>query len=267
MKFSIITISYNQGNYLEECIKSVLNQKYKNIEHIVIDNISTDETYEILKKYKLKDKRFKYIRQKDKGPADALNKGFSIANGDIFYFLNSDDYLIKNSLNLVHQYFKKKKKIDILLAAGFKKIENTKKKIYVCSSKPNLNSYLLGISTFFQQGMFFTRKIYKQFGPFNIKNKISWDGELYVNFLFNKVRIVRVFDPVAIFRIQNLAITSQKNYLIKYKNYKKKMISKYLKKNFFIFKDSNKILFFIKLLFDPKYFIFKFLYFINFFKK
>jgi len=72
---------------------------------------------------------------------------------------------------------------------------------------------------------------------------------------------------VAIFRIQNLAITSQKNYLIKYQKYKKKIISKYLKKKFYIFRDSKKILFFIKLIFDPKYFIFKFLYFINFFKK
>lgn len=265
MKLSIITISYNQGKYIEECIKSVLDQKYKNLEHIVIDNMSNDNTHEILKKYTKIDKRFKYLRQNDKGPADALNKGFSIAKGNIFYFLNSDDYLIKNSLDNILQYFKKKK-FDVLLAAGFKKIENTNKKIYTCSNKPNIYAYLLGVSTFFQQGMFFSKKIFKKIGPFNINNKIAWDGELYFNFLLKKALIIRIFKPVAIFRIQNQAITSKKNYLTKYKKYKKELKIKYFKKELNIIKINKIFVILIKLIFDPKYYLFKIFYSIKFFK-
>src|SRR5512146_2770767 len=88
-KVSIIMPSFNQGHFLETAIQSVLAQSYPNIEYIVVDGGSRDESIEIIKKYQ---ERFAWwVSEKDKGHADALNKGFSHATGEILAWLNSDD--------------------------------------------------------------------------------------------------------------------------------------------------------------------------------
>ena len=89
MKITIITASYNSVETIEDCIKSVLNQIYSNIEHIVIDGGSTDGTLDVIKKYK--DKITKWISEPDKGIYDAMNKGIKLATGDIIGIFNSDD--------------------------------------------------------------------------------------------------------------------------------------------------------------------------------
>lgn len=95
-KISIITPSYNQGKFIEETIRSVLLQNYPNLEYIIIDGGSTDNTIEIIKKY---EKWITYwVSEKDNGQSEAINKGFSRSKGDIIYWLNSDDSLMKDAL-------------------------------------------------------------------------------------------------------------------------------------------------------------------------
>ena len=91
MKVSIITVTYNSGKYLEDCIESVIKQRYDNIEHIIIDGKSNDNTLAIIKKYE--SRISKWISETDKGMYDAINKGMMIATGDVIGILNSDDML------------------------------------------------------------------------------------------------------------------------------------------------------------------------------
>lgn len=96
-RISIVTSSYNQGRFIGATIESVLAQGYPNLEHIVVDGMSTDETPEVLARYP----HLKVIREPDRGQADAINKGFRIATGEIFSFLNSDDLLLPGALHRV----------------------------------------------------------------------------------------------------------------------------------------------------------------------
>lgn len=91
MKVTIITVTYNSEKYLDDCISSVKNQDYKNLEHIIVDGKSTDSTLEIIKKYN--DHLAAWISETDRGMYDAINKGMELATGDIIGILNSDDIL------------------------------------------------------------------------------------------------------------------------------------------------------------------------------
>jgi glycosyltransferase involved in cell wall biosynthesis len=103
LKISIITPSLNQGQFIEDTILSVLNQKYDNFEHIIIDGGSTDNTINILKKYN----HLIWVSEKDSGQSNAINKGFKLATGDIIAWLNSDDYYEENIFEEVQNYFQK----------------------------------------------------------------------------------------------------------------------------------------------------------------
>jgi glycosyltransferase involved in cell wall biosynthesis len=93
---SIVTPSYNQGKFIEETIRSILLQGYPNLEYIIIDGGSSDNTIEIIKKY---EPWLKYwVSEPDRGQSHAINKGFEHANGDLFAWLNSDDYYFPNAL-------------------------------------------------------------------------------------------------------------------------------------------------------------------------
>jgi glycosyltransferase involved in cell wall biosynthesis len=96
-RISVVTCSFNQGRFIGRTIDSVLAQDYPNLEHIIVDNVSTDETPQVLARYS----HLRVIREPDSGQADAINKGFRHATGDIFCFLNSDDTFLPGALHRV----------------------------------------------------------------------------------------------------------------------------------------------------------------------
>ncbi len=101
MRLSIITPSFNQGMFIEQTIKSVLAQDHDDIEHIVMDGGSTDNTREILARYP----HLKWVSERDRGQSDAINRGFQKATGEIVAWLNSDDWYEPNVLGSVARYF------------------------------------------------------------------------------------------------------------------------------------------------------------------
>ena len=99
MKLSIVVPSYNQGKYLEEALLSVISQHRNDVELIVMDGGSTDNSVEIIKKYR---NNIAYWQsKKDKGQSDAINEGFRIAKGEYVTWLNSDDILVNGALDLI----------------------------------------------------------------------------------------------------------------------------------------------------------------------
>jgi glycosyltransferase involved in cell wall biosynthesis len=103
MRVSIVTPSYNQARFLEETIRSVLDSHIPNLEYFVMDGASTDSSVEIIQKYE--QRLTAWVSEKDKGQADAINKGLHQANGDIVAWLNSDDYYLPGAIELAIQTF------------------------------------------------------------------------------------------------------------------------------------------------------------------
>ena len=115
---SIVTPSYNQGKFIEDTILSVKNQNYSNIEHIVVDAGSTDNTVEILKKYE-DSYNMRWISEPDEGQSDAIDKGFKMAKGTILTWLNSDDYYLHDQvISKVVYYFKLHKDVHVVTGTG-----------------------------------------------------------------------------------------------------------------------------------------------------
>ncbi len=113
---SIITPSYNQGVFIRETIESVLSQDYDNIEYIVVDGGSTDNSLDIIKEY---EGRLTYISEKDNGQSDAINKGFKMAHGEIVAWLNSDDVYEPNCISKAVEEFQKNDKLGLLYGDGY----------------------------------------------------------------------------------------------------------------------------------------------------
>jgi len=158
-KITIITVVKNAEDKLEDCIKSVLNQNYTNLEYIIIDGNSSDGTNEIINKYK--NNISKIIREKDDGIWDAMNKGVMSANGDIIGFLNSDDYYFDNVLETVNKYFSKNE-IDFL----FGSVEKYK---ILHGYKPWLIKYSFGFYTSHSIGFFIKTNKHKEVGLYNTR--------------------------------------------------------------------------------------------------
>ena len=112
---SIITVVLNGEKTIEETINSVLNQKYNNLQYIILDGGSKDKTNEIINKYK--DKIYYYKSEKDLGIYDAFNKGLDVASGDLIGFINSDDVFTNNALDILIKYYYKYPDKDFFFGA------------------------------------------------------------------------------------------------------------------------------------------------------
>ena len=114
MKYSIIIPVYNVEEYLDRCLKSILNQTYYNYEVIIVNDGSPDNSDNIIKSYEKEDKRFKGYKKVNGGLSDARNYGLKYATGDYLIFIDADDYIENNYLEKVNDVLEKNKDIDVL---------------------------------------------------------------------------------------------------------------------------------------------------------
>ncbi len=178
-KITIITPTYNQGEFIEKTIISVLDQNYPNLEYIIIDGGSTDATIDIIKKY---EKQITYwISEPDYGQSDAINKGFKLASGDIINWLNSDDYLEENTLSMIANEFKIHS-IDVL--CGYSNLITPKGVIKKRTSRPETNyAEFIAHGHIMQPSTFFSKEIFNEFTPLENSLHYMMDHYLWLQYI------------------------------------------------------------------------------------
>ena len=214
-KMSIVTVTYNQGAFLEETIRSVLLQGYPDVEYIVIDGGSTDNTRRILERYRRE--LSIVISEPDKGQSDALNKGFSRATGDILAWINSDDQYFPDTLRTVAEAFDRFETDVVVgsttLISDFRRNPAATHHSVVPLEKvtPLPLAQLADFEGEWQKGKFFyqpevfwTRELWERCGG-RVEDRFRYamDYELWLRFASKGARVVRVPDQLAIFRVHD----------------------------------------------------------------
>jgi glycosyltransferase involved in cell wall biosynthesis len=177
-KVSIVTPSYNQGPFLEQTVRSVLLQGYPNLEYIIIDGGSTDESIAILKKYE--DWLTYWISEPDEGQSEAINKGFAQASGEIFGWLNSDDLYECNALRLISRYFSNTPKCDLLYGNGWYIDENGQKRKPCSWIKPYNRRLFLTFNFILQPAAFWRRSVWERAGVLDTSCSWAMDWEWFL---------------------------------------------------------------------------------------
>jgi glycosyltransferase involved in cell wall biosynthesis len=182
-KITIITPSYNQGQYIEETIRSVLLQGYPHLEYIIIDGGSSDNTVDIIKKY---ESWITYwVSERDEGQSDAINKGLERATGEVFNWLNSDDYYLANALLTVGKAFRDDKSLNVYCAkenqiSDLGKSYTTEGTILCATLEETIATAHNN-----QPPTFFRLDIVKKLGGLNKELYFCMDADLWVNYLVN----------------------------------------------------------------------------------
>ena len=190
MLFSIVTVCYNSEKTIERTIKSVLNQTNKDYEYIIIDGGSTDRTLEIVMKYEtIFDRKLKYVSEKDNGIYDAMNKGISMARGELIGLLNSDDYYEPDALEIMKNRFDilEDKEKKHLVMYGFQRIVKDDKELAIeIYNHENLDKQMISHPT-----CFVSRDTYKDYGMFNTEYRSASDYDFMMR-LYHKTDTVFV---------------------------------------------------------------------------
>lgn len=186
MKISIITVSYNSSATIRDTIESVLIQSYSNIEYIIVDGLSKDNTVNIIKEYEPKfNGRLHWISEKDKGLYDAMNKGISMATGEVVGIINSDDfYHHTDVISKIANTFKYKTVEATFADVRFVNPHNLDKTVRYYSSK-NFSPARFRFGFMPAHPTFFTyKRFFDEFGYYKTNYKIAADYELLIRFLY-----------------------------------------------------------------------------------
>lgn len=205
-KISVITPSFNQGQFLEETLLSVLSQKYPNLEYLVYDGGSQDQSVHVLRKY---DDRLAYWESMpDCGQANAINKGLERCRGEIIAYLNSDDTYLPGTLITVARYFADHPEVD-LIYGDCKIVDEHGSYLETWISRPFDPVVELCRNFIFQPTVFWRRRLYEQVGMFNEKLLYVMDIDYWYRAL-PVGKFAYLEKELACFRIHTASKTSRR---------------------------------------------------------
>lgn len=204
-KISIVTPSYNQGEFLEETIRSVLLQNYPNLEYIIMDGGSTDNSVEIIKKYE------KYLTfwtsQKDNGQADAIYRGFEMSTGEIIAWINSDDLYLPNALITAAKYFSRNRKKSLLIGSSYYANVSGKKIKKLYAMPQDFESIFCAGMHFCQPACFWLRQTFFDVNGFDRSLLFAFDYDLFLR-LTERQEPGYSLQSLAVFRVHDKAKSS-----------------------------------------------------------
>ena len=204
-KITIITPTLNQGKYIRETIESVLNQEYPNLEFIIMDGGSTDETPKIVEQYR---DHLIWISEPDHGQAEAINKGIRMATGEIIAFLNSDDYYLPGVLNKIARIFMENP--DIQWVSGNYLIINEKGKLihpftirYKNLFRAFSSHHVLRLTNYLiQPSTFWRKKVHEEIGFFDQTLRYVFDFDFWLR-MIDQYPLYIEKSPLSYFRIHH----------------------------------------------------------------
>ena len=201
---TIVTPSYNQGRWIRKTLESVAAQTYPHIEHVIVDGGSTDDTLQIL----METPGIRWVSEKDRGQADAINKGILLSRGTFIAYLNSDDLLYPDAVSIAVDSFRRDPSIDFLYGDGTV-IDEEGKVLWEWLSRPedfrlladyhflwnDFTNYIL------QQATFWRRSLHRQIGFFDESFHYALDVEFWLRVGFSGARMVHVPRKLGVFRM------------------------------------------------------------------
>jgi glycosyltransferase involved in cell wall biosynthesis len=212
-RITVVTPSFNQGEYLERCILSVLNQNYANLEYVIIDGGSKDGSADIIRSY---EKYLAYwVSEKDDGQSDAINKGFKRSSGELLAWLNSDDIYLPGALQSAAGIFRKRPAIDLFFGDTFVIDKNDDILREFKEVKFSRRAMICRAVNIIQPNAFWRRNIFFLSGMLRTQYQYVMDIDLWLRMLKAGARFYYESVPVAGFRIHKESKTSSQGPLFK----------------------------------------------------
>ena len=227
---SIVTPSYNQGQFIEETIRSVLLQGYPNLEYIIIDGGSTDNSVEIIRKYE--PWLTYWISEPDQGQTYAIDKGINHATGIIVNWLNSDDFLLPGALQILASVYRNNDSKDCILCGNgiiVNEFSVIIEERITQPSKPedHFINKLLPFSGGIQASWFFTIEAWRRINGINLELNYRMDTDLYIRFFDAGIPFIPVNYSIAAYRTHPLTKTRRgwrENMIYRKKFYNNKLL-------------------------------------------
>lgn len=201
-RVSVVTPSFNQGQFLEETIRSVLLQNYPNLEYIIIDGGSTDNSVEILKKY---EPWLSYwVSERDRGQSHAINKGLERCSGEIFNWINSDDLLLPDALAQIARAFGGCDAVG----GGVINFGENEEHLVINTNLTPANLICNGSDVVFHQpGLWLRPQLIKQCGGIDERLHFTFDWDLIIRYFSLFPKVVYLNAPLARFRFHDSSKT------------------------------------------------------------
>jgi|ERR1700739_1079482 len=203
MRVTIITPSRNQGEYIDHCLRSIHEQTHREIEHIVLDGMSTDQTAEVASKYPCT-----FQQRKDSGPAQAINRGLEMATGDIVCWLNADDAFASNAvLERIARLFSDLPEVDMITGNGYYIDETGRYLNPIVNLRPDRvrlkwirkHDFILQPATFWRRNHF----------RLDESQEYCFDWKLWIDCFEAGLNILYMPEYFALYRIQPFSLTQQ----------------------------------------------------------